>query len=135
VSRWTLPSAIADIWIRRCHSRRSICIPRYRESLIDRKRFRMLRYALRNATSLPQETSMRSSRSSDSAARRSLAGIASVTACAVLAGIAVGAMPSDSTRSAATAFRTFDPALLCRPQTNAALQTRAAKRVSSGRAP
>ena len=29
----------------------------------------------------------------------------------------------------------FNPALLCRPQTTAALQTRAAKRVSSGREP
>jgi len=72
-------------------------------------------------------------RSSDSV-RRSFMGIAGFALSALLAGITVGAMPSDSSRSE-VALRAFNPALLCRPQTTAALQTRAAKRVQSGREP
>lgn len=72
-------------------------------------------------------------RSSDSV-RRSLSGIAGVALSAALAGIAVGTLPSDSARSAAS-LRAFNPALLCRPQTTAALQTRMAKRVPFGREP
>jgi hypothetical protein len=73
-------------------------------------------------------------RSSDSA-RRSLAELAGVALSAALAGVAVGAVPSDSAHSAASLLRAFNPALLCRPTTNAVLQTRAAKRGSSGREP
>jgi len=80
---------------------------------------------------LSQETSM----SSPDSVRRSILGTISFAVSAALAGIAVGAMPSDSARSAAMSLRTFNPALLCRPQTTAALQTRVAKRVQSGRAP
>jgi hypothetical protein len=47
----------------------------------------------------------------------------------------LGATSSDTARRTATPARTFDPALLCRAQTTAALQARAAQRVQSGREP
>ena len=73
--------------------------------------------------------------SSPDSARRSILVTTSFAVSAALAGVAVGAMPSDSARSAATSLRIFNPTLLCRPQTTAALQTRAAKRIQPGREP
>jgi hypothetical protein len=67
--------------------------------------------------------------------QRTLLGAVSVAASAALAGMALGATSSDTARHAATPARTFDPALLCRAQTTAALQARAAQRVQSGREP
>ena len=72
---------------------------------------------------------MRSARSTDSAARRILTRIASAALYGVLGAIALGAVPSDSARSAATTPRIFDPTLICGRQTAAALPTRVAKRV------
>jgi hypothetical protein len=123
-----LPSAISDIGVRRCHSRRSICIPRYRGSLIDRKRFRVISICASRHDVFSQETSMQSADS----AGRSLTGIASVALYSTLAVIAVGAVPSDSARSAATTLHIFDPTLICGPRTTAARQARVAKRTQSG---
>jgi hypothetical protein len=67
----------------------------------------------------------------DSGPRGSL-GIVGAAVAAALAGIALGEMSSDTARYAG---RAFDPALLCRPQTGAALQARVAQRVQSGREP
>jgi hypothetical protein len=66
--------------------------------------------------------------------RQSFLGIASVIASAMLAGVALGAMSSDARRAVQPA-RAFDPKLLCRPQTTAALEARAAKRDQSRREP
>jgi hypothetical protein len=70
----------------------------------------------------------------DSARRAFLCGVWSA-ASAALAGVALGAMSSDTARRAATPVRAFDPALLCRPQTTAALQARVARRVQPGSEP
>jgi secreted PhoX family phosphatase len=67
--------------------------------------------------------------------RRSFLGIFSAAASAALAGVALGAMSADTARRAVQPARAFNPALLCRPQTTAALQARATQRVPSRREP
>jgi hypothetical protein len=67
--------------------------------------------------------------------RRGFLGIVGGAAAAALAGVVLGATSSDTARKAAQPVRAFDPALLCRPQTKAALEARVAQRVQSGREP
>jgi len=97
---------------------------RYRLPLIDPDDFCVLSVRLQSI----RGTTIRN----HEASRRSFFTIAFAAA---LAGMAVGALPSDSARKAAPSMRAFNSALLCRPQTAAALQTRAAKRVQSRKEP
>jgi len=130
--------------------RRTICDRRYRPSLIDRKEFCVLsvcgggRIAAAPSFSTMgfplQESATRTDASRANGdrgdcGRRRFLGFAGAAASAALAGAALGAMSSDSARRAAGPARTFDPALLCRPQTAVALQARSAKRFQSRRQP
>ena len=62
--------------------------------------------------------------------RRRFLGIGGATASAALAGVALGAISSDTTNTFRAA-QAFDPTLICRPKTVAELQARAAQRIQS----
>jgi hypothetical protein len=70
-----------------------------------------------------------SSKNRREAGRRDFLGLVGAAVSSAIAGLVLGAMSSDTARQAIPLVHTFDPALLCRAQTTAALPARAAKRV------
>jgi hypothetical protein len=69
-----------------------------------------------------------SSKNRREAGRRDFLGLVGAAVSSAIAGLVLG-MSSDTARQAIPLVHTFDPALLCRAQTTAALPARAAKRV------